>query len=351
MKIASIVGTRPQFIKLSQVSKQVRRIADEVIIHTGQHYDNELNQLLFDELGIPDPDHSLDIGSGSHGWQTGEMLREIEKTLILEHPDLTLVYGDCNTTLAGALAATKLGIPVGHVEAGYRIYQRTPEEINRRCIDHISDLLFAISEGTEETLRSEKVFGRVFNVGSTVVDACLHFSKVMENTMGLEDTYFVLTLHRPHNVDLEQNAHRILDAVYKIPEQIVFPIHPRTRKSLTEFNLLEELEQKENIILVPPMGYLDFLALLKGTHMIISDSGSIQQEAMALRKKSVRLLPHSPTLEMIAYPGGVRATASNLIESISYLNGVDEDTLTSWDNPFGDGNASKRIAEIIENEA
>ena len=228
MRVASIVGTRPQFIKLSQVSKQMRKVADEIIIHTGQHYDDEMDQLFFDELGIPDPDYNLGVGSGNHGWQTGEMLREIEETLIPERPDLVLVYGDCNTTLAGALASVKLGIPVGHVEAGCRTYQKVPEEINRRCVDHISDLLFAISEGTSQILESEKVPGHIFNVGSTTVDACLHFSGIVENTMDLDEKYFVLTLHRPENVDMALEAHKMLESIYRIKEQIVFPLHPRT---------------------------------------------------------------------------------------------------------------------------
>lgn len=350
MRVASIVGTRPQFIKLSQVSKQVRRVADEVIIHTGQHYDNEMSQLFFDELGIPEPDYDLGIGSGSHGWQTGEMLRDIEEVLILERPDLVLVYGDCNTTLAGALSAVKLGIPVGHVEAGCRTYQKTAEEINRRCVDHVSDLLFAISAGTAQTLRFENVPGKVFNVGSTVVDACLHFSEVAENDMDLEDDYFVLTLHRPANVDVAREVYDLLEAVYRLERQIVFPIHPRTRKALTDFNLLEELERRENIVLVPPMGYLGFLALLRKAHTIISDSGSIQQEAATLGKRCVRLFPRSPIPELDTYRGGLGATASSLADAIWHLAGVDEATLKKWNNPFGDGDASKRIAEIIVDE-
>jgi UDP-N-acetylglucosamine 2-epimerase (non-hydrolysing) len=216
-------------------------VADEIIIHTGQHYNNEMNQIFFDELSIPDPDYNLEVGSGSHGWQTGEMLREIEKVLILERLDLVLVYGDCNTTLAGALASAKLKIPIGHVEAGCRTYQKVPEEINRRCVDHVSDLLFAISDGAAQTLKSEKVFGRVFNVGSTVVDACLFFSEIVENLMDLDEKHFVLTLHRPANIDMAREAHMILEAIYQIKEQVVFPIHPRTRKAFTNFGLIEKL--------------------------------------------------------------------------------------------------------------
>jgi UDP-N-acetylglucosamine 2-epimerase (non-hydrolysing) len=345
MKIAEIVGTRPQFIKLSQVSRQIRGEVDEIIIHTGQHYDDEMDRLFFEELELPEPDFNLGVGSGSHGAQTGEMLKKIEMVLEMARPDRVLVYGDCNTTLAGALSAVKLGIPVGHVEAGCRTYTRTPEEINRRCVDHISDELFAISDGTAQILISEKAPGWVFNVGSVMVDACLAFSETIERKASLD--YSVLTMHRPENVDDKRVVQEILASIYRMEEEIVFPIHPRTRKNLARFGLLEELEKKENIQVTPPLGYLEFLGLLKNAWIIISDSGSIQQEAITLRKRCVRLLEGELFPELASYPGGVYAEPSRILGAIDLLDGVNEKKIREWTNPLGDGDASKRIAEII----
>ena len=346
MKIASIVGTRPQFIKLSQVSPEIRQVAEEVIIHTGQHYDHSMDVRFFKDLSIPHPDHYLGVGSGTHGYQTGKMLEKIEDVLIYDRPDKVLVYGDCNTTLAGALVAVKLGIPVGHIEAGCRTHMKTPEEINRRCVDHISDALFAISEGTARILASERVPGVISNVGSTTVDACLNFSKDAIHQMSLDEDYLVLTLHRAENVDTPGALHTILTAIYEIENQIVFPIHPRTRRALANHGILNTLSTRENITLTEPMGYIDFLALLKGAHAIISDSGSIQQEAMTLRKRCVRLLSGPLFPELRTYPGGVYATGG-ITEALARLDRVDDARLTEWVNPLGDGNASKRIAETM----
>ncbi len=348
MTIASIVGTRPQLIKLSQVSPEIRQVAEEVIIHTGQHYDYNMDASFFKELDIPPPDHYLGVGSGSHGYQTGEMLKAIEEVLITERPDKVLVYGDCNTTLAGALAAVKLGIPVGHIEAGCRTHMMTPEEVNRRCVDHISTALFAISEGTARILECERVPGVISNVGSVTVDACLHFSKDATHRMSLDDDYLVLTLHRAENVDNKNILYPILSAIHRLSRhrQIVFPVHPRTRKALKQHHLLTALEETRSILLTKPMGYINFLALLKGAHAIISDSGSIQQEAMTLRKRCVRLLSGPLFPELRTYPGGLYATGG-IVEALARLDKVGDLALKEWSNPLGDGNASKKIAETM----
>jgi len=346
MKVASIVGTRPQFIKLYSVSKHIRRKCDEVIIHTGQHYDNEMSQLFFDELKLPTPDHILGVGSGTHGYQTGLMIQRIEDVLLEEQPDMVLVYGDCNTTLAGAIAASKINIPVGHVEAGCRNYGKTAEELNRRCVDHISDLLFSITKGTSNNLEKENIPPpRIFNVGSTIVDACFDFINVKHEKHKVEDRYFILTLHRAGNVDNPHILKKIIESINKIEYPVLFPVHPRTYKNINKFNLLSKLYG--NILLKKPLGYIDFLLLLNHAYMVISDSGSIQQEIMALKKKCVRLFENPLFPELNSYPGGLSTNASNILDSIQKLELVDRKRIENWRSPLGSGDAGRKISEII----
>ncbi len=284
MKIASIVGARPNFIKCAPLSREIRKEFNEVIIHTGQHYDYEMNKVFFEELNIPEPDYHLDVGSGSHGYQTGEMIKRIEEVLLKEEPDLLLVYGDTNSTLAGALAASKLHITVAHIESGLRSYDKSmPEEINRILTDHCSDVLFCPTETSVENLKREGVTNGVYLTGDVMVDALKENIKLAEkkamvlDEMGLKPKeYYLATIHRAENTDDFERLENIVDAFCEI-ENLVFPCHPRTEKCLKGFGLWDRLVK--NVRVVRPVGYLDMLMLEKNAKKILTDSGGIQKEA------------------------------------------------------------------------
>jgi len=284
MKIASIIGARPQFIKAAPISKELRKAHDEIIIHTGQHYDDELSKIFFDSLHIPKPDHNLGVGSSSHGVQTGKMLIGIEELLLKEKPDLVLVYGDTNSTLAGALASVRLHISVGHVESGLRSFDRSmPEEINRIMTDHISDLLFAPTETAVANLKKEGMTNGVHLTGDVMYDALLHNIKIAEKSKILEQfniepkDYLLITVHRQSNTDDAENLSNILEALSEIEETVIFPIHPRTKKFINIHGLKRKI--KGNMFLTKPIGYMDFLWLEKNAKKILTDSGGIQKEA------------------------------------------------------------------------
>ena len=284
MKIASVVGARPNFIKLAPVSKELRKEFDEVIIHTGQHYDYEMDRVFFDELGIPEPDYHLGVGSGSHGYQTGEMLKRVEEVLIKEKPDLVLVFGDTNSTLAGALAAVKLHIKVAHVEAGLRSYdKKMPEEINRVLTGHCSDLLFCPTETGVKNLKNEGIAKGVYLTGDVMVDALQESIKIAEKKSRILDEldlkpeeYFLATVHRAENTDDFSRLRSIVDAFCEIVH-IVFPCHPRTEKMLKKFDLWDRLQKSVKVI--KPVGYLDMLVLEKNARKNLTDSGGVQKEA------------------------------------------------------------------------
>ena len=284
MKIASIIGARPNFIKCAPLSRELRKVFDEVLIHSGQHYDYETNKIFFDELGIPEPDYHLGVGSGSHGEQTGEMLKRTEEVLIKEAPDLVLVFGDTNSTLAGALAASKLHIKIGHIEAGLRSFdRRMPEETNRVLTDHCSDLLFCPTETAVKILGTEGIENGVYLTGDVMVDALHENTKIAEKKSKILDLlclkpkeYYLATIHRPENTDAFEKLKSIVDA-FCVIGKIVFPCHPRTEKLLKQFGLWDMLTKKVKVI--KPVGYLDMLMLEKNAKKILTDSGGIQKEA------------------------------------------------------------------------
>ncbi|MFH1684307.1 MAG: UDP-N-acetylglucosamine 2-epimerase (non-hydrolyzing) [Candidatus Margulisiibacteriota bacterium] len=282
-KICTIVGARPQFVKLAPLSRELRKHFREIIVHTGQHYDYELSGIFFKELALPKPDYNLNIGSGRHGEQTGAMLSAIEKVLLKEKPDLVLVYGDTNSTLAGALAAVKLHIPVAHVEAGLRSFNRKmPEEVNRVLTDKIATRLFCPTETAVRNLKDEGIKRGVYKVGDIMFDAVLSSIKVAERRSKIlkklnltSQDYCLATVHRAENTDRPQSIRNIIRAFNELGEAIIFPAHPRTQKAIIKTGL--KLGGK--IKLIDPVGYLDMLVLEKNARLIFTDSGGVQKEA------------------------------------------------------------------------
>lgn len=305
MKIITIIGARPQFIKAAPVSKVLRESGhQEYLVHTGQHYDTNMSQVFFDELQIPEPDVNLGVGSGSHGWQTGQMLMALERVIQEVKPDWVLVYGDTNSTLAGALAAVKLHILIAHVEAGLRSFNREmPEEINRVLTDHCSDLLFCPTQTAVDNLAKEGITKGVHLVGDTMYDAVIQFSEIARSRstilekLGLgPKEYLLATIHRPYNTDNPENLHSILSAFTEIDEPIIFPVHPRTRQCLSDLKLKTD---NLKLRLLEPVGYLDMLVLEKNAKAILTDSGGMQKEAYFLRVPCITLRTETEWVETV----------------------------------------------------
>lgn len=303
MRIATITGARPQFIKLAPLSRTIRCRHTEVLIHTGQHYDPEMSDNFFKDLDIPRPDYNLNVGSGSPGVQTAEMLRKIERVLISDRPDAVIVFGDTNSTLAGSLAAVKLGIPSVHVEAGLRSFNRMmPEEINRIVTDHSSDILLVPTQTAMDNLHNEGLASRSFLTGDIMVDTltenierAMRHSRIIDSMKIEPGSYYVLTLHRPYNVDNHTVLYRILNEVSKIDVTVIFPVHPRTKKMIRE----HDIRINSNIMITDPAGYLDFITLMNNSRMILTDSGGIQKEAYILKKPCVTIRSETEWTETV----------------------------------------------------
>ncbi len=305
MKIIQLVGARPQFVKLAPLSKVIRAAGhEELIVHSGQHYDIQMNEVFFRDMEIPAPDYNLSVGSGSQAMQTAEILSLLEPILIKQSPDLLIVYGDTNTTLAGALAAAKLQIRIAHVEACLRSFNRSmPEEINRIVTDHVSDILLAPTPMAMENAKREGLSDKCSLVGDIMVDSLLFGigkarsqSQVLQELKISEDEKFhLLTLHRPYNVDSPQNLEHILSSLDTLGTRVVFPVHPRTRQ------VLQNMQRKQfsHINFVGPQAYLDFLMLMDNCSMMLSDSGGIQKEAYILQKPCVTLRPETEWVETV----------------------------------------------------
>ena len=347
MKVVSVVGARPQFIKLAPVSRELRNHADEIIVHTGQHYDSELSQTFFDQLHIPHPDYNLGIGSGTHGYQTGAMLQAIEPILLSELPDMVLVYGDTNSTLAGALAAVKLQIPLVHVEAGLRSYNRgMPEEINRVLTDHCADLLMCPTDTALRNLKKEGIETGAHLVGDVMYDALLYNKHLSRETHILDElsikpgTYMVATVHRASNTDAIENLQNIMEGLSRVKTPIIFPIHPRTRKVLER----EGIPFADNIHLIAPIGYLEFLRLESQARLILTDSGGVQKEAYLLGIPCITLREETEWIET------VEDGWNKLVGTNPDLIAQTAQTLHPEKNQkqhFGDGRASEKIVQIM----
>jgi UDP-GlcNAc3NAcA epimerase len=352
MNVVSIVGARPQFIKAAPVSAALRRTHREYLVHTGQHYDHQMSEVFFDEMGIPAPNRNLDVGSGSHGAQTGAMLRLIEECLLEMRPDVVLVYGDTNSTLAGALAAAKLGIPLAHVEAGLRSYNRSmPEEHNRVLADHAADLLLCPTDTAVVNLAKEGLTSGVHLVGDTMYDAVLRFrevaaarSNVMDRLDLSHGRYVLATIHRPYNTDDPVHLRCLVEAFSRAPDTIVFPVHPRTRRKLDELELTSPAVDGR-VRFIEPVGYLDMLELERHARVIVTDSGGVQKEAYFLGVPCLTVRPETEWVETVA-AGWNRLVA------------IDRDAITSALSTascpegappmvFGDGRASEKIVDIL----
>jgi UDP-GlcNAc3NAcA epimerase len=357
LKVATIVGARPQFVKAAVVSRQLRAIPDvhEVLIHTGQHYDDSMSQVFFDELQIPLPDFSLGIGSGPHGAQTGRMLSAIEEVLGRERPDWVLVYGDTNSTLAGALAAVKLHIPVAHVEAGVRSFnRRMPEEINRVLTDHAADLLFAPTATAIENLRREGIEdSKVALVGDVMYDAALYYaerannkSSVLERLAVQKNGYALVTVHRAENTDDAIRLQAIIEAVHALSQTlpVIFPVHPRTRTVLREKYASLSTEK---VLAIDPVGYLDMVMLEKNARLVATDSGGVQKEAFFYRVPCVTLRDETEWVETVDLgwnrvvpPTDKDSVTKNLFEALNALPGKEA-------FPYGEGRSSEKIAKLL----
>jgi len=303
MKIVSVVGARPQFIKAAAVSRVLRAKPglQEILVHTGQHYDENMSNIFFRQLDIPEPDYNLEVGSGSHAYQTGMMLKGIEDVLLKEKPDYTLVYGDTNSTLAGALAATKLHIPVAHVEAGLRSFNRLmPEEINRIVTDRISDMLFAPTLTAVTNLRNEGFGKQTVFSGDVMYDSVLFYREMVVSggdkyrTLGLPASYFLATIHRAENTDNPENLKNIFLAFSRIGTPVVLPVHPRTARLLkTDVNI------PANVIIIDPVGYLEMLWLTMHAGKVLTDSGGLQKEAYFLGRQCITIRTETEWVETL----------------------------------------------------
>ena len=363
IKIAVIIGTRPEIIKMAPVIDEIeKRNLNYILIHTGQHYDHEMSDQFFLDLELKKPDYNIGVGSGSHGKQTATMIRGIEEVLLAENPDIVLVQGDTNAVLAGAIVASKLHIPVGHVEAGLRSYDKSmPEEINREVADVCSKMYFVPTEESAINLLFDGISPKdIFITGNTVVDACIRNLEIAKKTSKIEsksyfgDNILTLTMHRAENVDNEERLQYIVDALMELKDlNVVFPAHPRTVKNLEMFGLLKKLENADHINLIKPIGYLDFLLLLSKSKFVMTDSGGIQEEAVTLDVPCITLRYNTERPETVKAGGNilVGSQKDKIIDTVKELlsNSDLYNKMKKAENPYGEGNSSKQILDAILN--
>ena len=349
VKIVSIVGARPQFIKAAAVSRKLRQQHEEILVHTGQHYDYEMSGIFFDGLELPKPNACLEIGSGSHGAQTGAMLKAIEEVLLTECPDYVLVYGDTNSTLAGVLAAAKLSIPIAHVEAGLRSFnRRMPEEINRVLADHVSDLLLCPSDTAVSNLANEGILQNVHLVGDVMLDV-LNWAKqrpdpkraAIIDRLGIrKHGYLLATVHRSENTDNPEQLSRILRTFNSVDEQVVFPVHPRSRKMMVEMGF----QPKSHVRLIDPVGYLDMVELIGGARLVLTDSGGLQKEAYWLGIPCLTLRNETEWVETVEVGWNVLVGSDpdKIVDAVGSFSPPD-----SHPALYGDGAAADKCVDLF----
>lgn len=356
MKIVTVVGARPQFIKAAVVSHIMRKKYTEVLVHTGQHYDYNMSEQFFKELNIPDPNYNLGISGGSHAQMTGKMMIAIEEVLMKETPDWLLVYGDTNSTLAAALAAAKLHIPICHVEAGARTHSSTnPEEINRICTDHVSALLLASTQSGMDSMVLENLADRGVMVGDPMYDAFVEYSKYRDiqdielNMLNggkerVPSEFYYLTCHREENTNDDKDLLEIFNAMEQLDVPTIYPVHPRNKARAKR---LQEQYSFKNIILTEPVGYLDSICLVNNAKKIVTDSGGLQREAFFAGKKCVTIL------HFVCWPETMvnnrnelaKPIASDILEKLAHEQTIDENY-----KPFGDGHSAEKIVLAMEQE-
>lgn len=358
MKILTVIGARPQFIKAAAVSRVLRAAegVEEILVHTGQHYSENMSDIFFQELEIPCPDYNLGIGSGSHGVQTGKMLAAIEEVLLKEKPHLVIVYGDTNSTLAGALAAAKLHIPVAHVEAGLRSFnRRMPEEINRVVTDHVADILFAPTVMAVENLKREGIpDNKIYLVGDVMYDAALYYgnkaekeSQILHKLNLKPQSYILATVHRAENTDDPERLRVIFAGLNLVAEKVpvVLPLHPRTRIALVKEKLPANMTG--NIKIIEPVGYLDMIMLEKNARLIVTDSGGVQKEAFFYQVPCVTLRTETEWVELVELgwnkvlpPFSVEGVVNEISKFLEYHGGIPG-------QPYGDGRSAGKIVEVL----
>ncbi|KKN72344.1 hypothetical protein LCGC14_0411710 [marine sediment metagenome] len=351
MKVAIVIGTRPEIIKLSPVIRVLeKREIDFFILHTGQHYSYDLNWIFFQQLGLPDPKYNLNIGSHSPGRQVAKIIAGVETVLVSEQPDVVLVLGDTNSVFAGAFVASKLGLTVGHIEAGLRSYDRNmPEEINRILTDHCSDLLFAPTEEAVTILKGEGISENVFMTGNTIVDAVYQnlprAKGLAREAFVLPEQYFLATVHRAENVDNRSRFLAVIQSLQAVAEtwkvKVFYPIHPHAISKIKEFGI-----SLQGLDILPPVDYLHFLDLEKSALAVLTDSGGVQEEACILGTPCVALRDNTERPETITVGSNVLVGVEprRILEGLDYMLNKNN----HWRNPFGDGKAAERIVDVLE---
>lgn len=356
-KICTVVGARPQFIKLAVVSRQLRKKYEEVIIHTGQHYDYNMSDVFFEEMDIPKPDYNLGISGGTHGKMTGEMLIKIEEVFIKEKPDFVVLYGDTNSTMAGALAAVKLHIPICHIEAGNRFGTlESPEEVNRIVTDHVSTLDFPCTQSSMDFLEKEGLKDKSFIIGDPMYDAFLYYTARLDgselneifdfdnNPVKIPDRFYYMTCHRQENTDTDEKLCHIFEAMNSLGFPTVYPVHPRNHN---RSKALKKKYKFNNIILTLPVGYQTSISLVNKAEKIVTDSGGVQREAFFAKKPCVTIL------DFVVWPETMKDNCNQLAKPDK------DDILTkininvSFDDnykPFGDGNSASKVLQLIESK-
>lgn len=362
LKIMLVVGARPNFMKIFPLVEEIKKYPQikPLLVHTGQHYDSQMSKVFFDDLGLPEPDIYLGIGSGSHAEQTANIMIEIEKVLLYEKPDLVLVVGDVNSTLAASIVAVKLLIPVAHVEAGLRSFDREmPEEINRLLTDVISDYLFTTSQDADENLKKEGISQeKIFFVGNTMIDSLQRLKNKANDSIILqrlklkEKDFAILTLHRPSNVDRDEDLSNILDIMEQIQQRIkiVFPAHPRTQKQLKSQEFYHKLKKIPGLIIINPLSYLDFMKLMIESKFVLTDSGGIQEETTVLNIPCLTLRESTerPITVTLGTNVIVGTNSDKIIkECLRILDGYQKQGVIP---PLWDGKAASRIVQVLLNE-
>jgi len=349
MKVLSLVGARPQIIKEAVLHRRFKEKGiKEVLVHSGQHYDYNMSDMFFEVLQIRKPDYNLNVGSGTHSEMTGKIMIEFEKVLLKERPDIVFVYGDTNTTLAGALVSAKLKIPVAHVEAGIRQKPKDmPEEINRVVTDHVSQILFCPSELAVENLRKEGITEGVYFTGDVMYDLFLEMKLLFRYDLFRkldlkENGYIVCTIHRDFNTDVPERLREILEQLRRLSKryEVVFPVHPRTAKRIREFGLAELLNE---ILVIEPADYLNMMGLIEKSRFVITDSGGLQKEAYWCGKRAIVVMPDTGWRELVEAGWNVLSEPDEITEKSEYI----DNHVSLPENVYGEGNASEKLAEVI----